>query len=422
MTKFIINGGKTLSGKVTIDGAKNSALKLMAASILGEGKTRISNIPMIEDVNTMVEMLGMLGADVAVDKSRKSLEIDPRKIDKPEAPYELVRKMRASVLVAGPLLAKFGQVKLAIPGGCNIGARQIDLHLKGFESLGASYSIEHGYVNCHINNSRLKGTAIDLAFPSRGATENIMMAAVLAKGETIINNAALEPEIGDLIDFLNSMGADISGAGTSNITIRGVERLKGTEHEVMPDTIEAGTYMTAAALCGRDVVIENVIRENLEIFFNKIKEIGVELSVLDDRVIKISKQSERAKPVNISTLPYPGFPTDLQPIITVLLSTAKGTSIVTENVFENRFMYVDELNRMGANIKIDGHHAVIEGVEKLSGAPVRAFDLRAGAAVVLAGLMAEGTTEVSDIFHIQRGYFDFEKKLASLGAEIILKD
>jgi UDP-N-acetylglucosamine 1-carboxyvinyltransferase len=329
--------------------------------------------------------------------------------------------MRASVLVAGPLLAKFGQVKLAIPGGCNIGARQIDLHLKGFESLGASYSVEHGYVNCHINNSRLKGTIIDLAFPSRGATENIMMAAALASGETIINNAALEPEIEDLIDFLNSMGADVSGAGTSKITVRGVERLKGTDHEVMPDTIEAGTYMTAAGLCGRDVLIENVIRENLEIFFHKIKEIGIELSILDDRTVKISKPARRAKAVNISTLPYPGFPTDLQPIITVLLSTAKGTSIVTENVFENRFMYVDELNRMGANIKIDGHHAVIEGTEKLSGAPVRAFDLRAGAAVVLAGLIAEGTTEVSDVFHIQRGYSDFAKKLTSLGAEIILR-
>jgi UDP-N-acetylglucosamine 1-carboxyvinyltransferase len=422
MAKFIINGGKTLTGRVIIDGAKNSALKLMAASILGEGKTRISNVPMIEDVNTMVEMLRMLGADVMVDKNGKSLEIDPRKIDNPEAPYELVRKMRASVLVAGPLLAKFGQVKLAIPGGCNIGARQIDLHLKGFENLGAAYSVEHGYVNCHINNSRLKGTVIDLAFPSRGATENIMMAAALAKGETIINNAALEPEIGDLIDFLNSMGAEVSGAGTSKITVMGVERLKGTDHEVMPDTIEAGTYMTVAGLCGKDVVIENVIRENLEIFFLKIKEIGVEISVLDDRTVKISKPADNAKAVNISTLPYPGFPTDLQPIITVLLATAKGTSIVTENVFENRFMYVDELNRMGANIKIDGHHAVIEGVGKLSGAPVRAFDLRAGAAVVLAGLIAEGVTEVSDVFHIQRGYSDFTKKLVSLGAEIILQD
>ncbi len=391
----------------------------MAASILAEGKTRISNVPMIEDVSTMVEMLRMLGADVAVDKKGKSLEIDPREIDNPEAPYELVRKMRASVLVAGPLLAKFGQVKLAIPGGCNIGARQIDLHLKGFESLGASYSVEHGYVNCHIDNSRLKGTHIDLAFPSRGATENIMMAAVLARGETIINNAAMEPEIGDLIDFLNNMGAEVSGTGTSKITIRGVDRLKGADHEVIPDSIEAGTYMTAAALCGKDVVIKNAIKENLEIFFHKLKEIGVGLSILDDRTVKISKPKERPEALNISTLPYPGFPTDLQPIITVLLSTAKGTSIVTENVFENRFMYVGELNRMGANIKIDGHHAVIDGVEKLSGAPVRAFDLRAGAAVVLAGLAAEGSTEVTDIFHIQRGYADFMGKLGKLGADII---
>jgi len=422
MGKFIINGGKTLSGKITVDGAKNSALKLMAASILTGAVTRISNVPIIEDVLTMVEMLRMLGVKVKADRKEKVLQIDPSKINSPEAPYELVRKMRASILVAGPLLARFGQVKVAIPGGCNIGSRQIDLHLKGFESMGASYSVEHGYINCHISGSkggsRLKGTVINLDFPSRGATENIMMAAVLADGRTVINNAALEPEIDDLAKFLNSMGADISGLGTASLTIEGVNSLSGTDYSVMPDSIEAGTYITAAGICGKDVIIENARQKNLEIFFLKLKEIGVIIDILDENTVGVSAPEERCRAANVSTLPYPGFPTDLQPIITVLLSMASGVSIVTENVFENRFMYIDELNRMGTNIRIDGHHAVINGVEKLSGAPVRAFDLRAGAAVVMAGLAAEGSTEVSDIFHIQRGYSDLTGKLKGLGADI----
>lgn len=422
MGKFIINGDRTLSGKITVDGAKNSALKLMAASILTSAVTRISNVPIIEDVLTMVEMLQMLGVKVKSDRKEKVLQIDPSKINSPEAPYELVRKMRASILVAGPLLARFGQVKVAIPGGCNIGSRQIDLHLKGFESMGASYSVEHGYINCHISGgkggSRLRGTVINLDFPSRGATENIMMAAVLADGRTVINNAALEPEIDDLAKFLNSMGADISGLGTASLAIEGVDSLSGTDYSVMPDSIEAGTYIAAAGICGKDVIIENARQKNLEIFFLKLKEIGVIINILDENTVRVSAPEERCRAANVSTLPYPGFPTDLQPIITVLLSMASGVSIVTENVFENRFMYIDELNRMGANIRIDGHHAVINGVEKLSGAPVRAFDLRAGAAVVMAGLAAEGSTEVSDIFHIQRGYSDLTGKLKGLGADI----
>ncbi len=422
MARFIINGGKTLSGKVTIDGAKNSALKLLAASILADSRTTISNVPIIEDVRTMVEVLKVLGARVKINKPKKILEIDPSRINSLEAPYELVRKMRASILVAGPLLAKFGQVKIAIPGGCNIGSRQIDLHLKGFERMGARYSVEHGYINCEVNGKigrgKLTGTVVDLDFPSRGATENIMMAAVLARGNTVINNAALEPEIGDLANFLNQMGARITGVGTDSIEIEGVQSLRGTDYEVMPDSIEEGTYISAASLCGRDVIVENARQENLEIFFLKLKEIGVDIEVIDENTVKVNSSPEEYKAINISTLPYPGFPTDLQPMVTVLLSICSGSSIVTENVFENRFMYVDELNRMGANIKIDGHHAVVNGVKKLSGAPVRAFDLRAGAAVVLAGLVAEGTTEVSDIFHIQRGYSDFIKKLRGLGADI----
>jgi UDP-N-acetylglucosamine 1-carboxyvinyltransferase len=422
MAIFIINGGSKLSGKVVIGGAKNSALKLMAASILADSKTIITNVPIIEDVKTMAEVLRTLGAEVKIDSKKKTLEIDPSKIDSLETPYDLIRKMRASILVAGPLLAKFGQVKVAVPGGCNIGSRQIDLHLKGFEGMGTQYSIEHGYVDCRVNGKigrgKLKGTTIDLEFPSRGATENIMMAAVLARGRTVINNAALEPEIGDLADFLNKMGACISGTGTESISIEGVDNLSGTEYEVMPDSIEAGTYMTAGALCGEDLVVENACYGNLETFFAKLRDIGVGIEIIDDNTVKVISNRSGYRAVNISTLPYPGFPTDLQPIITVLLSLCKGTSIVTENVFEHRFMYVDELNRMGASIKIDGHHAVINGVGEFSGAPVRAFDLRAGAAVVLAGLAAEGITEVSDIFHIERGYADIDKKLNALGADI----
>jgi len=422
MTRYIINGGRKLNGRVAVEGAKNSALKLMAASILADSKSIISNVPIIEDVKTMAEVLKALGAGIRIDSKSKTLEIDPSKIDSLETPYELIRKMRASILVAGPLLAKFGQVKVAVPGGCNIGSRQIDLHLKGFEGMGTQYSIEHGYVCCRVNGNigrgKLKGTTIDLEFPSRGATENIMMAAVLAKGRTVINNAALEPEIGDLADFLNKMGADISGTGTGSIAIEGADRLSGTEYEVMPDSIEAGTYITAGVLCGEDLVVENARYRNLEIFFAKLREIGADIEIIDDNTVRIKGGRNSYRAVNISTLPYPGFPTDLQPIITVLLSLCDGTSIVTENVFEHRFMYVEELNRMGADIKIDGHHAVINGVGQFSGAPVRAFDLRAGAAVVLAGLAAEGITEVSDIFHIDRGYAHLDKKLNALGADI----
>ncbi len=417
MSKFIINGRNLLTGTVNISGAKNSALKLIAASILADSKTVIRNVPRIEDVNTMVEVLRVLGAKVNFAKKDGTLTIDPSTVNSFEAPYELVRKMRASILVAGPLLSKFGSVKVAIPGGCNIGSRQIDLHLKGFEFMGTSNSLEHGYVFAKATGKRLKGAVIDLAFPSRGATENIMMAACLAEGKTVINNAAREPETIDLANFLASMGAHIKGAGSDCITIEGVKKLNGIDYEVMPDSIEAGTFITAAALCGKDVKVEGAVSKNLEIFLLKLKEIGINLAADGGRTV-IVKEREALKPVHISTLPYPGFPTDLQPIIAVLLAVVSGVSIITENVFENRFMYVDELNRMGANIKIDGHHAIITGVDKLSGAPVSACDLRAGAAMVLAGLVAEGVTEVLDIHHIQRGYEDFEKKLKALGADI----
>lgn len=438
MKKFIIRGSKTLSGNVKISGAKNSALKLMAASILANSKVTLQNVPDIEDVNTMAEVLKTLNAKVVFEPQKNRLEIDPSSINSLEAPYELVRKMRASVLVAGPLLSKFGSVKIAIPGGCNIGARQIDLHLKGFENLGAENYVEHGYINCAVrgdkmpskailnsagvinSGGKLKGSIINLDFPSRGATENLMMAACMADGKTVINNAARETETVDLANFLISMGAQIDGAGTDCIEINGVKTLKGTEYRIMPDSIEAGTFIIAASLCGSEVVIEDAIWKNIEIFCLKLKEVGIDIESRGDNTIVVRRLANTLNPVYIRTLPYPGFPTDLQPIIAVLLSVIPGISIITENVFENRFMYVDELNRMGANIKIDGHHAVIKGVKNLSGAPVKAFDLRAGAAMVLAGLAADGITEVSGIHHIQRGYENFESKLVGLGADISL--
>lgn len=422
MEIYEIKGSNSLKGKINISGAKNSALKIMAASILAEGKTVLRNVPEIEDVKTMIEVLKVLNVKVSQDWDTDTIEIDPSDIDCLEAPYELVRKMRASILVAGPLLSRFGQVKIAIPGGCNIGSRQIDLHLKGFEQLGSENILEHGYIICKAtdkSSKRLKGSVIELDFPSRGATENLMMAASLAEGKTVINNAAREAEIKDLAGYLIKAGAQIMGAGTDSITIKGRKRLNGAEFEIMPDSIEAGTFITVGALCADRLEINGAIWKNIEVFCNKLEEIGVDIERSSDSSIRVSSKGfKEFRPVYVSTLPFPGFPTDLQPIITVLLSLVKGTSIVTENVFENRFMYVDELNRMGANIKIEGHHAVINGVDKLSAAPVKAFDLRAGAAMVLAALAAEGRTEVSDIFHIKRGYEDFMAKLQGVGADI----
>lgn len=433
MNRYLINGGKILKGSVRVSGAKNSALKIMAASILTDKPVVLRNVPDIEDVRTMAEVLKLLNADVQFQAGSNILKIDCSKIDNFEAPYELVRMMRASVLVAGPLLSRFGYVKVAIPGGCNIGARQIDIHLKGFEMLGAENRIEHGYIISRTlkdftgaakNGCKLTGTSINFDFPSRGATENLMMAAVLAEGRTVINNAAREAEISDLANFLNTMGADVTGAGTDCITINGVRNLSGADYTVMPDSIEAGTLLTAASLCGNGVTVSDAVWSNIEIFCLKLKDIGIELEAASGNTITVNSSilshssGKRYKPVYVSTLPYPGFPTDLQPVIAVLLSVVPGISIITENVFENRFMYIEELNRMGANIKVDGHHAVIHGAEKLSAAPVKAFDLRAGAAMVLAGLIAEGQTEVYDIFHISRGYENFKDKLSALGADI----
>jgi UDP-N-acetylglucosamine 1-carboxyvinyltransferase len=414
MRKYLIEGGHRLTGTVEISGAKNSALKLLAASIMGDGTTRLSGIPRISDVQTMCEVLGNLGIRIKEEKNGDIL-INPSSLKKYEAPYELVRRMRASILVMGPLLSRLGRARIAMPGGCNIGSRQIDLHLKGLACLGAEFSLGHGYIDVNANNG-LRGGEVYLDFPSVGATENVLMAAVMAKGTTVVSNAAREPEICDLANFLNSMGAQIEGIGTSTIQIEGVKELHGTEYRVIPDRIETGTLITATVITGGDVLIKNTQAKNLEIVISKYSHCGVEFNYAGDELRVVC--SGRIKPTDVSTLPYPGFPTDLQAISVALLSLADGVSVITENVFDNRFMYVDELNRMGANIKVKGHQAAIIGVEKLSSAPVRATDLRAGAALSIAALAAEGITEISDIEHIERGYENFDEKLSRLGARI----
>ncbi len=415
MEKYLINGGKKLEGTVKLSGAKNSALKLMAASLLCSQKVVLKNIPEINDVFTMAKVLKEIGTGVRFYKSsdKSIVEIDTSGINRFEASYELVSQMRASIIVLGPLLARFGRAKVALPGGCNIGSRKIDLHLFGLELLGAKIEVEHGFIEAKANS--LHGTLIPLSFPSVGATENVMMAATLANGTTIIENAAREPEIVDLADFLNKAGAKIKGAGTSTIEIGGVNSLKPEEHAVIPDRIEAGTFIMAGILTGGNVTVENACCEHLKIVLAKLKEAGAWIKEFPD---KIRVSSRGLKSVNAVTLPYPGFPTDLQAPMAVLLSLADGTSIITENVFESRFMVVDELNRMGADLNIHGHHLIVKGVGKLSGTTVCAPDLRGGAALVLAGLAAKGKTEVLNIFHIDRGYENFDKKLRLLGADI----
>ncbi len=412
MNSFLINGGIPLAGSVRISGAKNSALKLMAASLLTEEKTVLHNVPLIQDVLTMAEVLRELGAVVTFEDGR--VEIDPGAELSHTAPYELVRKMRASIIVMGPLVARLGRARVALPGGCNIGPRKIDFHLNGLEKLGASINVEHGFIN--VESAGLTGDIICLDYPSVGATENLMMAAATARGRTVIESAAREPEIIDLAKFLTSMGARISGAGSDTIIIDGVSGLAGAAHTVMPDRIEAGTFMAAAAVTGGDIVIEDLNPLHLEIFISKMRAIGVEVNEFDHKVR--CRGGETYHSTDIATLPHPGFPTDLQAPVMVLLSLARGHSIVTENVFENRFVFVDEINRLGADIRTSGHHAVVHGGCRLEGAIVEAPDLRAGAALVLAGLASAGTTEVRRIGHIDRGYENFEQKLRALGADI----
>lgn len=402
-----------LRGNVRISGAKNSALPILAASLLGTEDIILEDVPKLKDVEVISEVLSSLGAKVEfLDKG--IIKINSKDISNYETPYELMSKMRASFLVMGPLLTRLGKTKTSLPGGCAIGTRPIDLHLKGFRALGAEIDVDHGNIGAYAD--KLVGDRIYLDFPSVGATENIMMAAVMAEGETIIDNAAMEPEIVDLANFLNKLGADIKGAGTSSIRIKGVKELGGATHSVIPDRIEAGTFMVAAAITKGDILVENVITSHIKPVIAKLREAGCQVYENGDKVRVIG--ADEIKSVDIKTLPYPGFPTDMQAQFMSLMSISKGTSVIIETVFENRFMHVDELKRMGADIKIDGRSAIIQGVDNLMSAPVKATDLRAGAALVLAGLVSDGVTEIGDIYHIDRGYDNIEEKLTKLGAKI----
>jgi len=411
--KFVIMGGARLAGEVSVNGAKNSVLPIMAATLLAEGRSVIRGVPRLRDVAVMKEVLECLGAKVNFEDN--VLEVDTSSLTSCEVPPALTRKLRASNLVMGALLARMGKANVAYPGGCAIGSRPMDLHLKGLQLLGAKIEEKGGFIQA--SNSKPVGADVHLDFPSVGATENLMLAATLAAGKTIIRNAAKEPEITDLQNFLNKMGARIKGAGIGTIIVEGVKRLNGAEHEVIPDRIEAATLMVAAAITGGDVNIANVIPEHVESVIAKLKEAGVKVIALDDR-IRISVDGP-IRAVNVRTLPYPGFPTDMQPQMMAFLSIAEGTSIITETIFENRFKHAAELKRMGADITVEGRAAVIKGVPKLSGAFVEATDLRAGAALVLAGLAADDITVVENIDYIDRGYENIEGKLKALGAKII---
>lgn len=411
--KLIISGGNRLQGTVRIDGAKNSALSIMAASLLTKDVCILRNIPRLTDVDIMADVIRKLGVKVEW-KEGNNLYINSDNFNNYEAPYELVKMMRASILVMGPLLARLKRAKISLPGGCAIGARPVDYHLKGFEALGAQVEVEKGYIEAKVKT--LKGNEIYLDFPSLGATENIMMAACLAEGETTIENAAKDPEVVELGRLLNKMGAKVEGLGTDLIKIEGVKELHGIDYTIIPDRIEAGTYMIAAAITGGDVLIENADPVLLKPLIVKLEETGVRIE-LEKKLIKVIGP-DRVKAVDIKTLPFPGFPTDMQPQFMALSCLAKGTSVITETVFENRFVHTGDLIRMGADIKVEGHSTIIKGVKKLSAAPVMASDLRGGAALVLAGLVAEGTTELSRMYHLDRGYVKLEEKFNSLGADI----
>lgn len=415
MEKLIVKGGNRLVGAVKTSGAKNAVLPIIAASILGTTPSHLDEVPMLEDVHTISEVLKCLGLSVECSPEKNVLDIDSTSITSYEAPYELVRTMRASFLVMGPLLARIGKARISMPGGCAIGARPIDIHLKGFEALGVKIEQGHGYIEASAPEG-LKGTSIYFDFPSVGATENIMMAASLAEGTTILENVAEEPEIVDLANYLNKMGAKIRGAGTDTIRIEGVDELHGADYTIIPDRIEAGTYMIAAAMTGGDVVVENVLPEHQKPLIAKLREAGAVVEEDIDKVRVIGQNPLKA--VSIKTLPYPGFPTDMQAQMMAMMVIAEGRSKVTETVFENRFMHVVELNRMGAQISTEGRSAVIDGPSKLTGCDVRATDLRAGAAMILAGLVAEGTTRIGDLHHIDRGYENIVAKLKNLGADI----
>ena len=414
MEKIIVRGGQRLYGSVKVEGAKNAVLPVLAATLLAsDGKSVIRDVPTLSDVYTINEVLRNLNAEVAFDNN--TVVVDASRVLKEEAPFEYVRKMRASVLVMGSLLARNGRARVALPGGCAIGSRPIDQHLKGFEAMGAKVKVGNGFIEAEVEG-RLKGAKIYLDFPSVGATENIMMAATLAKGTTIIENVAKEPEIVDLANFLNKMGANVRGAGTGTLRIEGVDVLFGADHNIIPDRIEAGTFMVASAITGGNVLVQGAVPEHLSSLIAKMEEMGVTIIEEADGVRVIGP--EKLKAVDIKTMPHPGFPTDMQSQMMALLLRAEGTSMITETVFENRFMHVEEFRRMNADIKIEGRSVILNGPSNLQGAEVSATDLRAAAALILTGLVSEGNTRVTELKHLDRGYVDFHGKLAALGADI----
>jgi UDP-N-acetylglucosamine 1-carboxyvinyltransferase len=414
MAKIVINGGQPLSGDVWVSGAKNAVLPILAATLLADGPVTIGNVPHLHDVTTTMELLGQMGVELVIDE-RMKIHVDPRPARRYFAPYDLVKTMRASILVLGPLVARFGEAVVSLPGGCAIGSRPVDLHLKGLAALGAEVGVENGYIRARAR--RLRGARINMDLVTVTGTENLMMAAALAQGTTIIENAAQEPEVVDLANCLNAMGAKVSGAGTATLVIDGVEHLSGTSYEVLPDRIETGTFLVAGAITGGKVTTKHARPKTLEAVLAKLEDAGAEITTGEDW-IALDMRGRRPRAVNVTTAPYPAFPTDMQAQFTALNCVAEGVGIITETVFENRFMHAHELQRLGADIQLEGNSAIIKGVPRMSGAPMMATDLRASASLVLAGLVAEGDTLIDRIYHIDRGYENIEEKLGGLGAHI----
>jgi UDP-N-acetylglucosamine 1-carboxyvinyltransferase len=414
MASIVISGGKPLNGDVWISGAKNAVLPILAACLLADEPVTLGNVPHLHDVTTTMELLGQMGAELVVDEHMR-IRVDPRPTDRFFAPYELVKTMRAAIVVLGPLIAKYGEAEVSLPGGCAIGSRPVDQHIKGLRTLGAEISVENGYIRARAK--RLKGARVAMDMVTVTGTENVMMAAVLAKGTTVIENAAEEPEVSDLAECLNSMGAQISGIGTTRLVIDGVDRLHGTEYSVLPDRIETGTFLVAGAITGGRVRAKHTRPDLLKSVLSKLEDAGAQVNT-DTDTIELDMRGGRPRAVDVSTAPYPAFPTDMQAQFTALNCVAEGTGVITENVFENRFMHVQELHRLGADIKVEGNTAIVRGVPKMSGAQLMATDLRASASLVLAGLVADGETVVDRIYHIDRGYENIEEKLGGLGAHI----
>ncbi|UKE72139.1 UDP-N-acetylglucosamine 1-carboxyvinyltransferase [Xanthomonas graminis] len=420
MAKIVVTGGNALHGEVNISGAKNAVLPILCATLLADAPVEITNVPQLHDVITTVKLLGELGAEVTIDEGTlargSAITVDPRKVDQHVAPYELVRTMRASILVLGPLLAKFGAAEVSLPGGCAIGSRPVDQHIKGLQALGAEISVENGYIKA-TSKGRLKGGRYVFDMVSVTGTENVLMAATLADGTTVLENAAMEPEVTDLADCLIALGAKIEGAGTSRIVVHGVERLSGGRHAVLPDRIETGTFLVAAAMTGGSVTVRRARADTLDAVLDKLSEAGASIETGPDW-IRLDMHGKRPRAVSLTTAPYPAFPTDMQAQFMALNCVADGVGVINETIFENRFMHVNELLRLGADIQVEGHTAIVRGTERLSGAPVMATDLRASASLILAGLVADGDTTIDRIYHLDRGYENIEEKLGALGASI----